>query len=259
MTMEIYQSILAAIERGERIAILTLIEAVGSSPGKPGQKMIVYGDGRQEGTIGGGALEHRARNAALEMLARGDGGLLSYALDPDSADSIGAICGGRATIAVEVAGPAARILLCGGGHVALAFARLCRELGFVYTVVDQRSEMASAARFPDAAEIIIESPARYAAASDLGRFTHVLILTHDHALDRETLLTMHRSGFPGYVGMIGSRRKWAEVRTSLTGEGVPAEWLDTVHCPVGEAIGARNPAEIAISIASQIVKGIRQP
>jgi xanthine dehydrogenase accessory factor len=259
MTKEIYRSVLAAIERGERVAILTLIEATGSSPGKPGQKMIAYADGRQEGTIGGGALEHRAKTAAIEMLARGEGGLLSYALDSDSADSIGAICGGRATIAVEVAGPAARILLCGGGHVAWAFARLCGELGFVYTVVDARKEMANAERFPDAAGIVIESPARYAADPGLARFTHAVVLTHDHALDRETLLSLHRAGFSGYVGMIGSRRKWAEVRAALAGEGVPASWLDAVHCPIGEAIGARNPAEIAISIAAEIVKGIRLP
>ncbi len=258
MTKEIYRSALAAMERGERIAILTLIEAVGSSPGKPGQKMIVYADGRQEGTIGGGALEHRAQAAALEMLVRGEGGLLTYALDPDSADSIGAICGGRATIAVEVAGPAARILLCGGGHVAWAFARLCRELGFVHFVVDPRSEMATAERFPDAAEIVVESPARYAADPGLARFTHVVVLTHAHALDRETLLSLHRAGFSGYVGMIGSRRKWAEVRKLLAGEGVPASWLDTVRCPIGEGIGACNPAEIAISIAAQILKEVHR-
>ena len=259
MTKEIYRSALAAMERGERIAILTLIEATGSSPGKPGQKMIIYADGRQEGTIGGGALEHRAQAAALEMLIRGEGGLLTYALDPDSADSIGAICGGSATIAVEVAGPTARILLCGGGHVAWAFARLCRELGFVHFVVDSRSEMATAERFPNAAGIVVESPARYAADPSLARFTHVVVLTHDHRLDRETLLSLHRAGFSGYVGMIGSRRKWVEVRKSLAGEGVPASWLDAIRCPIGEEISARNPAEIAISIAAQILKEVRRP
>lgn len=259
MTKEIYRSVLAAMERGERIAILTLIEATGSSPGKPGQKMIVYGDGRQEGTIGGGALEHRARGAAIDMLVRGEGGLLTYALDSTSADSIGAICGGRATVAVEIAGPAARILLCGGGHVAWAFARLCRELGFVYFVVDPRKEMATAERFPDAAGIAVAPPSQFVENPGLERFTHVIILTHDHALDRETLLSLHGAGFSGYVGMIGSRRKWVEVRESLAAAGVSSPWLDRVRCPIGEAIGAKNPAEIAVSIAAQIVREIRLP
>jgi xanthine dehydrogenase accessory factor len=86
-----------------------------------------------------------------------------------------------------------------------------------------------------------------------------VILTHDHALDRETLLALSKTGFWGYVGMIGSRRKWAETRKSLAEAGVPADWLDWVRCPIGEEIGAQNPAEIAVSIAAQIVKGIRSP
>jgi xanthine dehydrogenase accessory factor len=259
MIHQILRSALAAIDRGERIALLTLIEAEGSSPGKPGQKMIVFADGTQEGTVGGGALEHRAKAAAMEMLARGEGGLLSYTLDPDSPDGIGAICGGRAVIAVEVTGPEARILLCGGGHVSRAFSRICSELGFIYSVADSRAEMVAADRFPDAAALIVDSPAHFATNPGLDRFTHILVLTHDHSLDRETLLSLFRSGFSGYVGMIGSRRKWAEVRKSLTDAGVSTSWLDAVRCPVGEEIGARNPAEIAISIAAQIVKVIRLP
>jgi xanthine dehydrogenase accessory factor len=258
MTMnKILRSALEAIERGERIAILTLIKVEGSSPGKLGQKMIVHSDGRQEGTVGGGALEHRAIADALEMARRGTGGLLTYTLEPGSPDSIGAICGGSVSVAVEVVGPVARILLCGGGHVAWAFARLCPDLGFAYTVVDERAEMAAAMRFPDAVEITAAHPAEYVASPGLESFSHILVLTHDHALDRETLLAISRTGFSGYVGMIGSRRKWAEVRSSLAEADVPAMWLDRVHCPVGEEIGAQSPAEIAVSIAAQIIKGIR--
>jgi xanthine dehydrogenase accessory factor len=212
MISEIYRTALAAIERGERIAILTVIEARGSSPGKPGQKMLVFADGRQEGTVGGGVLEHRAREAALEMLRRGEGGLLTYALDPDSPDAIGAICGGQAVIAVEIGGPAARILLCGGGHVAHAFARLCGDLGFVYSVVDPREEMLTTDRFPGAAERARLSPAQYIEQGGLDRHTHLIILTHDHNLDRETLLALSRSAYGGYVGLIGSRRKWEEIK-----------------------------------------------
>jgi xanthine dehydrogenase accessory factor len=254
MNAVILRSALEAIERGERLAILTVIEIAGSSPGKPGQKMLVFRDGRQEGTVGGGALENRAKSAALEMIRRGVGGLLTYALDPDSPDSIGTVCGGKVAIAVEVVGPRAQILLCGGGHVALAFARLCGDLGFAYSVVDQRPEMASPARYHDAVEILSESPAQYIRRGSLERFSHVVILTHDHALDRETLLALSQASFPGYIGMIGSRRKWAEVRQALVGSGVPAGWLDSVHCPIGLEIGAQNPAEIAISIASEILK-----
>ena len=82
MTKEIYRSALAAMERGERIAILTLIEATGSSPGKPGQKMIVHADGRQEGTIGGGAGVTRIQNqngVILELVSKTQGVSFKFA------------------------------------------------------------------------------------------------------------------------------------------------------------------------------------
>jgi len=254
MIAEMLRSALAALEKGETFALVTVIDVEGSSPGKPGQRMIVYADGRQEGTVGGGRLEQQAEAEALAMLRRGRGGVLTYELDPDSPDSIGTLCGGRATLAVEVVIPAARILLCGGGHIALAFARLCRELGFVYSVVDPREEMTSAERFPAAAETVREIPPRHIERSDLARYSHVLILTHEHATDRETLRAIWEKRYSGYIGMIGSKRKWAEIRASLAQTGASPDWLDRVHCPVGLSIGAQTPAQIAISIAAEIVR-----
>ncbi len=257
MIAEILRSALAAIERGETLAIATIIEAEGSSPGKPGHKMILYPDGRQEGTVGGGMLEVRAKKEILEMIRRGRGGVLTYTFDPDSPESIGMLCGGKAILAVEVIVPAARILLCGGGHVAQAFARQCRELGFVHSVVDAREAVVSNERFPEAVEIACERPPDYLQRASLDCFSHVLIFTHDHALDRETLHAVYQKGFEHYIGLIGSSRKWAAIRKALVKAGVAEDWLDRVHCPIGLDIGAHTPVEIAISIAAEIVKETR--
>jgi xanthine dehydrogenase accessory factor len=247
------------MEAGESFALVTVVAAEGSSPGKPGHKMIVYADGRQEGTAGGGKLEHRVKQEALEMIRRGEGGLLSYSFDPDAPDSFGMLCGGSAQVAVEVVVPKNRVLLCGGGHVAQALARQLRELGIIYGVVDKRQEVATAACFPDAAEIVHERPPDFIERAGLARYTHVIVMTHDHALDRETVRAVAGAGFTGYVGLIGSRRKWDVIREALQEAQVAPAWIEDVHCPIGLSIGAHTPAEIAISIAAQIVQESNVP
>jgi xanthine dehydrogenase accessory factor len=256
MDVSTMKAAVAAIERGDSFALVTVVEADGSSPGRPGQKILVYGDGRTEGTVGGGGLEHRARQDTMEMLRRGKGGVISYTLDSDTQATIGMICGGRVTLSVEVFAPPVRLLLCGGGHVAFALARLCRELGFIHTVVDGRDGLATAERFPAAAALIEEEPPRFVTDHGTAGFTHVIILTHDHHLDRETLFALHRIDFPGCIGMIGSRGKWQETRRALEEAGVPPVWCDRVRCPIGIPIRSSNPAEIAVSIVAQILQDI---
>ncbi len=254
MIATVMRAALEALERGEAFALVSVIEAEGSSPGKPGHKMLLYGDGRQEGTIGGGQLELKVKEEALSMIRRGSGGLLSYSFEPGAHDSIGLMCGGRATLAVEVMAPPARILLCGGGHVAQAVARLCREVEFAYAVVDPREEIVSAERFPDAAARMAQSPDAFISDGGLHGFDHVIVLTHEHALDRKVMLAIAQTDFAGYLGLIGSRRKWGKIREALSEAGSTPEWIARVHCPVGLAIGAHTPAEIALSIVAEIIK-----
>lgn len=253
MITNVLRAALAAIERGEGFAMASVIEAEGSSPGKPGHKMIVFGDGRQEGTIGGGGLEHQVREEALAMLDRGTGGVLTYTFDADS-PSQGMVCGGRAVVAVEVVNPPARVLLCGAGHVSQALARQFEALGYPYTVADERAELAAPERFPGAAARVHASPASWVRGRDLGGFSHVIVMTHDHALDQAVLEGLAAGNFSGYVGLIGSRRKWATIRAALEGAGIDPTWLDTIHCPIGLPIGGGSPAEIAVSITAQIIQ-----
>jgi xanthine dehydrogenase accessory factor len=256
---EFLRRVLDAVERGEGFALVTVLTVDGSSPGKPGQKMMLFPDGRQEGTVGGGGLELRAKEAALGMIASGTGGVLRLELDRAAETPVDALCGGTATLVIEVYAPAARILLCGAGHVSWAVSRILAELGLAHLVVDARPETASVERFPHALKVHQESPPRFLERAGTRGCSHVLILTHHHALDQETLLALSRLGFGGWVGMIGSRRKWGEVRRALLEQGVAEEWLDRVRCPVGLEIGARNPAQIAVSIAAQIIREMAAP
>jgi len=254
MNTEIYQQIIAAIEEGAPFAVASVIESDGSSPGKPGHKMILHADGRQIGTIGGGKLELKAKEEMQGMIANGSGGILNYSFDPESPEYFGMVCGGKATIAVEVISPGVRLLFCGGGHVAHSMAAICRQLGYVYSVVDAREGLANTDSFPDATQIMLEPPPDFISSADLSRYSHILIFTHEHSLDLATLRAVHQVDFAGYVGMIGSAKKWARFQKDLLAEGVTKEWLSEVHCPIGIKINANSPMEIALSIAAELIK-----
>lgn len=292
MTHDVLRSALAALDRGEGLVLVTVLETEGSSPASPGQKMIVrpargrndheertlgqqsgrgsrgeseeHGEpggpgghgrlGETEGTVGGGAVERLAIEEARGRFASGKSGIRAFDLDPDAEDGIGSLCGGRVMMAFEVFAPARRLLLFGAGHVALAFARLCAQLGWTLDVVDGRHEMLTSERFPSAAARVEEDPAVYAARAELTAYSHLVIFTHDHALDGAILHAIAGRGFDGYVGMIGSARKWAETRLRLEAEGIPRAWLDAVHCPIGLSIGSRTPEEIAVAIAAELIQ-----
>lgn len=254
MNADILRAALHALDTGETFALVSVLEVDGSSPASVGQKMLVYPDARTEGTVGGGSLELRTRDEALAMLIRGRGGVLRLRLDATAPDGIDSLCGGTATLAVEVALGGPRIVLCGAGHVGYALARILVELGLAHGVVDPRPEQASVERYPHAATVAVESPPEWIAHGGLAGWSHLVILTHGHALDGATLRAVWEAGFTGYIGMIGSRRKWEETRRNLAASGVAEDWLARVHCPVGLPIGARTPAQIAVSIAAEILK-----
>lgn len=147
--------------------------------------------------------------------------------------------------------PAARLILCGSGHIAQALARLAPDLGFSVTVADDRQGLAGLfgprvypypGQLPQAIERIPVS------AGDF-----YVILTHSHALD-EACLRAVLDRPRAYVGMIGSRTKVAAIRSHLLSEGRTEEELDEVYAPIGLEIGAQTPEEIALAIAAQLVQ-----
>ncbi|MFH0784402.1 MAG: XdhC/CoxI family protein [Pseudomonadota bacterium] len=147
---------------------------------------------------------------------------------------------------------AGRVHLVGAGHVALATAQIAVFVGFEVVVMDDRQEFANSDRYPQAREVrVLDSFT--GCLKDLGPDDYVIIVTRGHLHDREVLAQALRTG-AGYIGMIGSRRKRAAVYDSLREEGFSNVELARVHCPIGLAIGADTPEEIALSITAEIVQ-----
>jgi xanthine dehydrogenase accessory factor len=145
------------------------------------------------------------------------------------------------------------VFVFGGGHIAMHLVPLCDRLGFRTVVVEDRADFASRDRFPQASELVVPASLEHALDGlPLGDESFVIIVTRGHAGDQAILRQALRRR-PGYIGMIGSRRKRQLIFDQLAGEGFTPEDLAQVVCPIGLPIGAETPEEIAVSIAAQLI------
>ncbi len=147
----------------------------------------------------------------------------------------------------------ATLVLFGGGHVALAVARLAVYVDFEVMVCDNREEFITPERFPMArSRHLTRDFANLVEVVPVGRETYLVILTHGHRYDQEVLAQALR--MPArYIGMIGSTRKKAAIFASLRQRGYSDTELARVHCPIGMDIGAQTPREIGVAIVAQLV------
>ncbi|GHV52263.1 xanthine dehydrogenase [Synergistales bacterium] len=150
--------------------------------------------------------------------------------------------------------PRPRMIIFGGGHIAVPLAHVAAMLDFSVTVFDDRPSFANGARFPDAKEVICDNFSSSVKLTGAGGGDYVVIVTRGHKHDYEVLRGVLESAAPSYVGMIGSRRRVAIVRKQLVDEGFSKELVDRVHSPIGLRIGAVTPEEIAISILAEVIQ-----
>jgi xanthine dehydrogenase accessory factor len=341
---QLTRQIADSLSRGECVALATIIARSGSGPREAGASMLVMGDGRTLGTVGGGLLEAQATQIAREVLRNCLPACRTFSLAETQLEAGGMICGGEVELLVDfldAADPACRALfdevlkrqeanhpswlvrsiriaqdgglgktgiglmddeegfdpgtlaaplpaidrlkearrraepvlidsgelryfiqpaglsdtlfIFGAGHIARELAPIGSTLGFRTVVIDDRAEVATAERFPSAAEIIVADS--YDNCFRRFRFdasSYIVIVTHAHTHDR-IVLSLALKTNAGYIGMISSRRKRDMIYAALRQEGVAEIDLEPVHCPIGLAIGAQTPAEIAVSIAAELI------
>jgi len=342
----LFTEILHCLEQGEPVVVATVVGHSGSTPRTSGSKMIVHGDGRISGTVGGGALEGDVIRSALNLFATRAGAILFYDLnETTSTYDLDLVCGGKMhvfldyvpadraaidvyraladslaasrrallvalvrgdddhlqvtrsvltpdgrpvdpapyvlpesdqltkalaltgadgaarmvplgpdRVVIEPVAPPDTVYLIGAGHVSLEVAWLTHRLAFRTVVIDDRPEFASEERFPTAYALrVCPDFEDVFAGFTLGQDSFVVIVTRGHRLDKKVLAQALVSK-AGYIGMIGSARKKDTIYQGLMDDGVDLSELTRVHCPVGLDIEAETPAEIAVSIAAQLVE-----
>lgn len=246
--IELYQDVLSLLDAGRSGALATVVHSAGSSPQKLGSKMLVLDDGTIRGTIGGGAIEQATRAEAAEVIASGRARLFRAHLTRDLA----MCCGGRMEIFIEPLGDRPPLLVFGGGHVGEALVEVATVAGFRVHVIDGRADYATPERHPRAQGLWAEEPLDCVDELPWGPNTYAVIVTHDHRLD-EDLLAACTTRPCRYLGMIGSRAKVHRFLRRYEARGRDLSEFHAVRAPIGLAIGAREPGEIAIAIVAEMV------
>jgi xanthine dehydrogenase accessory factor len=254
---EALRVVLGALDRGERAVVATVVARHGSTPSTPGQKLALTASGEAVGTVGGGAVERAVLASMAEALVvvAPSPKLETFRLGP----SLGMCCGGQVEILVEPLVPPVAVFVVGAGHIGTHLAPLLASLGFRVTLSDARDAAADPARLALAPGAAVRlAHAEHDDPEVLAGFTGdragaaVLVMTHDHVLDQDAIEWAVRAGF-GFVGGVGSRAKAQKTRDRLENKGFAAADVARVRMPLGVAIGARTPAEIAVSIAAELV------
>lgn len=233
-------------------AVATVTGRSGSAPQVVGAKLLLHEDGRQVGTVGGGAIELEVLRACREVLRTGASRTVTANLVRD----LGMCCGGAMEVFVEYLQAEARLFIIGAGHVAQSLAPLASGLGFRVVVFDDREELLAHPAFAGIEASAYDADELDDAIPDPSDRDYVIIVSRDHQRDEQALASAIRRPHR-YLGMIGSRRKvhtvLQRVLRRYDERGKPRPDLSRVRAPIGLALGGRTPPEIAVSIAAQLV------
>lgn len=252
MEAQLMKKMLKYIDQGEAVALVTVTSKLGSGPRDTGSMMLVSVGGELiDGTIGGGKVEEQAKHDAAECIRKNESSAFKYELTlKETEHSLGMACGGAVEIFVKVFSEQDKLVVFGGGHIALDLSVFAKALNYRVTIIDHRPDFISDERFPDV-ERKISMVDFMAEPFDMDSNTSVVIVTHGHSYDMEALKMVIDSP-ARYIGMIGSRSKINFCFTQLQNEGVSEELLATVHAPIGIDIGGETPPEIALAIMGEI-------
>jgi len=234
--MTIYEAIKTALEAEPPVAVATVV--LGDAG--VGAKLLVRPDGSTLGALVPGLDEHAVVRDALAMLARAESGIKTYTT-----------AAGDLSVFFESYPSPPTMYIVGAVHIAIPLVTFAKTLGFRTIVVDARGAFATPERFVHADELIMAWPDE-ALEGKLNSNSFVVLLTHDPKLD-DPALKIALPSQARYIGALGSPKTHAKRLARLREEGLPEEQLARLHAPIGLAIGANTPEEIAVSIVAEVV------
>ncbi|MCK6209577.1 xanthine dehydrogenase accessory protein XdhC [Georgenia sp. EYE_87] len=245
--------------------LVTVTDVRGHAPREAGAKMVVAAEGTWD-SIGGGNLEATVVDRARELLAGGAHvpERMTFALNEHVTNRHGnQCCGGEVSVLLEPLRTRATIAVFGVGHVGFELGRILARLPVSLHLVDSRADQVAAERLAEVtgpAEVRVHhAPAPEVVLRNLPEGSRVLVMTHDHAEDLILCDAALNRGDLAYVGLIGSRAKWARFRRRLHEAGHDDAAIDTITCPVGlPGLTGKAPAVIAVSVAADLVRQLER-
>ncbi len=247
---ETVDQIVEALDRGIPVVLATVVG--GYARRLPlGSKALILADGTVHGFPEMDPLRPILVAKAQEALARGESWRVGLEL-PDAPP--GAATAGEPALDVylEVVAPPAKLIIVGAGHIAVPLAKIGKLLDFEVTVLDDRAAFANRQRFPEADHVIAANIEKTLMDYPVTPNCSFVLVTRGHQLDEEACRCILGKG-AAYIGMIGSRRRTREVKRHLIEMGFGRELTEQIYAPIGLDLGAETPAEIAVSIAAELV------
>jgi xanthine dehydrogenase accessory factor len=231
---DLYAQLLELHKRGEEAVLATVISG---EPAEKGviQKSLINSDGKSAGPL---TFDQKALQVAQEVINEKKVRLIPY---------------DKGRLYLEPVFSEPLLYIFGAGHISRYIAPVAQMVGFQVIVVDDRAEFASREHFPQADEIWVEEFERVVAKIEPDEQTYMVIVTRGHIYDY-TVLKQVLPMECRYIGMIGSRRKRDLIYRQLIQDGHTQEELNRIHAPIGLAINAETPEEIAVSIVAELIQ-----
>jgi len=244
--------------RGEPFVFAMVVRREPASSAQPGNMAVVTRDGVMHGWLGGSCIQPTVEREAQLALAEGKPRLVSLTPEPDRDRRAGVVVhpmtchsGGTVDIYLEPVGPAPRLLVFGLAPTARALCSVAKAMGWSVDVVDPEAD---AADFPGAERVLVALPPDDPLTSPRLRSADVYVVVTTLGQRDEDALASAVPLEPAYLGVVASRKRYAEIRDVVLGRGIAAQALDRVRNPAGLDLGAKLPEEIAVSVLAEIVQ-----
>lgn len=239
--MSLYNKVAEHIKNEEMVSRAILVRTPDES--EIGAEMLIYPDNRTDGTLGFAELDQGIVPFAVDLMKRT--GSKTFSVETSK---------GVYEVFVDVFPPPPTLLVFGAVHIAIPLVKMAKEAGFRIKVIDGREKFLTKERFPEADELIMAWPdeAIEEKGVKIDGNTYIVILTHDEKFDEPALITTLPSN-ARYIGAIGSKTTTANRVDRLKKYGIPEEQINKIYGPIGMPIGAKEPAEIAVSILAEII------
>lgn len=236
------------VAEGKEYALVTVTRVSGSAPCEVASKVIVTLDSFY-GTIGGGKLELLLLEEARKCLSAGSTNYISIPLGQKTDQC----CGGLVECFIESFKSKNQLYVFGSGHVGIAVAQVLSGSRFQVNLIDERAEWVQSKLIPNSVQRIQDSPLIFFEKERVDvSHSYFVIMTHSHDLDFEILKQLIK--LPAkYLGLIGSESKWKRFSQQLRSLGVSEEQISKVVCPIGAQLHSKNPKEIAIALAHELL------
>lgn len=254
--MNLYKKLVEYSDNKIPVMMVTVVSKVGQSPVDVGKKMLVALNGEAHGTVGGGALEYSARESCKKFLQDGTSTVVKYVLNEgkviENATTLPMVCGGVVELFFEYIGAKAYVTIFGGGHCGQALLRVLKTMDYHVTVVESRPEVFEQIQGAD--RKVMMNYADFIDAEGLMEGSYAIISTPSHKYDYNVMYKVFEHKLkPKYIGMLCSKEKLKDFLAKTYEDFGKDIDLSNFYSPIGLDTGGGSPAEIAISIAAEML------